>query len=56
MIVAVRDAQDRILLGHGVQWPAGRFSTLAGFVEPGESIEDAVAREVGEESGVAAAR
>ena len=49
----MRDAQDRILLGHGVQWPPGRFSTLAGFVEPGESIEDAVRREVGEESGVA---
>ncbi len=52
MIVAVRDDQDRILLGHGVHWPEGRFSTLAGFVEPGESIEDAVRREVAEESGV----
>jgi NAD+ diphosphatase len=52
IIVAVRDEQDRILLGHGGQWPPGRFSTLAGFVEPGESIEDAVRREVGEESGV----
>ncbi len=52
MIVAVRDEHDRILLGHGVQWPAGRFSTLAGFVEPGESIEDAVRREVAEEAGV----
>lgn len=52
MIVAVRDARDRILLGHGVRWPAGRFSTLAGFVEPGESIEAAVRREVAEEAGV----
>ncbi len=52
MIVAVRDEQDRILLGHGARWPEGRFSTLAGFVEPGESIEDAVRREVLEESGV----
>ena len=33
-------------------WPAGRYSALAGFVEPGESLEDAVAREVFEESGV----
>lgn len=52
VIMAVRDADDRILLGHGVTWPPGRFSTLAGFVEPGESLEDAVRREVHEEAGV----
>jgi NAD+ diphosphatase len=40
------------LLGRQVGWPAGRYSTLAGFVEPGESLEDAVRREVAEESGV----
>jgi NAD+ diphosphatase len=43
---------DRALLGRGHQWGAGRFSTLAGFVEPGESLEAAVAREVFEEVGV----
>jgi NAD+ diphosphatase len=40
------------LLGRQARWPAGMFSTLAGFVEPGESLEEAVAREVGEETGV----
>ena len=40
------------MLGRGLGWPEGRFSALAGFVEPGESIEEAVAREVLEESGV----
>ncbi|MCV0382163.1 MAG: NAD(+) diphosphatase [Erythrobacter sp.] len=43
---------DRLLLGRGKGWPEGRFSALAGFVEPGESLEEAVAREVLEESGV----
>lgn len=42
----------RLLLGRGLGWPEGRFSALAGFVEPGESIEEAVAREVFEEAGV----
>lgn len=44
---------DRALLGRQAAWPAGRYSALAGFVEPGERLEDAVAREVLEESGVA---
>ncbi len=52
IIVSVLDDQDRLLLGRGPAWPPGRFSTLAGFVEPGESLEDAVRREVAEESGV----
>lgn len=52
IIVAVTDADDRLLLGHNRGWPDGRFSTLAGFVEPGESLEDAVRREVAEESGI----
>ena len=52
VIVTVRDADDRVLLGRNPGWPEGRFSTLAGFVEPGESIEDAVRREVAEEAGV----
>ncbi|MEO9140387.1 MAG: NAD(+) diphosphatase [Jatrophihabitans sp.] len=44
--------RDLALLGRGHQWGEGRFSTLAGFVEPGESLEGAVAREVFEEVGV----
>lgn len=43
---------DACLLGRNARWPEKRFSTLAGFVEPGESLEDAVAREVFEESHV----
>ena len=42
----------RALLGRGKGWPPGRYSALAGFVEPGESIEEAVAREIFEEAGV----
>ena len=53
VIMAVVDDDDRLLLGRGAQWPEGRFSVLAGFVEPGESFEAAVAREVDEEVGVA---
>lgn len=53
VIMLVTDAEDRALLGRQVHWPEGRFSTLAGFVEPGESIERAVIREVAEEAGVA---
>ncbi|CAM2006340.1 NAD(+) diphosphatase [Acanthopleuribacter pedis] len=41
------------LLGRGTTWPEGRFSTLAGFLEPGESLEQAVRREVQEEAGIA---
>lgn len=52
IIVAVVDDADRILLGHAAAWPAGRFSTLAGFVEAGESAEHAVRREVLEETAV----
>ncbi len=56
VIMAIVDDDDRILLGHQRSWPAGRFSTLAGFVEPGESLEDAVRREVVEEAGVRVGR
>jgi NAD+ diphosphatase len=52
VIMAVTDPADRILLGRQATWPERRFSTLAGFVEPGESLEAAVRREVLEESGV----
>lgn len=51
VIVLVSDG-DRALLGRQPAWPAGRYSTIAGFVEPGESLEDAVRREVLEETGV----
>ena len=53
MIVLVHDGGDRCVLGRQSVWPAGRFSTLAGFVEPGESAEQAVVREVAEETGLA---
>jgi NAD+ diphosphatase len=52
VIMAVVDGDGRLLLGHQARWPARRFSTLAGFVEPGESLEQAVAREVREETGI----
>jgi NAD+ diphosphatase len=52
VIVLVRDADDRILLGRQAVWPEGRFSTFAGFLEPGETFEQCVSREVFEESGV----
>jgi NAD+ diphosphatase len=51
IIVLVTDG-ERALLGRQATWPQGRYSTIAGFVEPGESLEDAVAREVLEETGV----
>lgn len=52
VIMLITDDQDRALLGRQPSWPEGRFSTLAGFVEPGESLDDAVRREVKEEVGV----
>jgi NAD+ diphosphatase len=51
VIMLVTDG-DRAILGRQRQWPTGRYSALAGFVEPGESLEEAVAREVREECGV----
>jgi len=51
IIVLVSDG-ERALLGRQASWPPRRYSTIAGFVEPGESLEDAVAREVEEETGV----
>jgi len=51
IIVLVVDG-ERCLLGRQTTWPEGRYSTLAGFVEPGESLEDAVRREVKEESNI----
>jgi NAD+ diphosphatase len=51
VIMLVHDG-DRVLLGRNARWPERRYSALAGFVEPGESLEEAVAREVCEEAGV----
>ena len=51
IIVLVSDG-ERALLGRQASWPPRRYSTIAGFVEPGESLEDAVGREVAEETGV----
>jgi NAD+ diphosphatase len=45
-------AGEQLLLGRQDSWPEGRYSTLAGFLEPGETLEDAVRREVAEETGV----
>jgi NAD+ diphosphatase len=52
VIMGVVDGRDRLLLARNQAWPAGRVSVLAGFVEPGESFEAAVRREVFEEVGV----
>ena len=52
VIVLVTDDRERCLLGRHPDWPVGRFSTLAGFVEPGETPEQAVVREVREETRV----
>jgi NAD+ diphosphatase len=52
MIVLVVDEADRALLGHHGRSPTRGFTTLAGFVEPGESLEQAVRREVAEEAGI----
>jgi NAD+ diphosphatase len=51
-IIVLVEHEGACLLGRQAGWPEGRYSTLAGFVEPGEALEDAVRREVAEESGV----
>jgi NAD+ diphosphatase len=51
-IIVLVSEGERALLGRQASWPIGRYSTIAGFVEPGESLEDAVAREVFEETGI----
>jgi len=55
-IIVLVTCGEACLLGRNVRWPPRRFSTLAGFVEPGESLEDAVVREVQEEAGVTLSR
>ena len=52
VIMLVHDGADRCVLGRQKNWPPGRHSVLAGFVEPGENLEEAVAREVKEEVGL----
>jgi NAD+ diphosphatase len=52
IIVLVTDDDDRVLLGNNALWEEDRFSLLAGYVEPGESLEDAVVREMAEECGL----
>ena len=53
VVIMLVTFDDRLLLGRQPQYPPGRYSALAGFVEPGETIEAAVARELGEEAGIA---
>jgi len=53
VVIMLAEHDGRCLLGRQPGWPAGRYSALAGFLEPGEAIEEAVAREVREEAGVA---
>lgn len=50
--IMLAEHQGRVLLGRQPRFPAGRYSALAGFVEPGETIEEAVARELWEEAGI----
>jgi NAD+ diphosphatase len=52
IIVGITDADERLLLGSNAAWGRDRYSLLAGFVEPGESLEAAVRREVFEEAGL----
>lgn len=52
VVIMIAEHDGRALLGRQPGWPAGRYSALAGFLEPGESIEEAVRREIAEEAGV----
>lgn len=52
VVIMIVTHGDKALLGRGPQWPKRMFSALAGFVEPGETIEEATAREVHEETGI----
>jgi NAD+ diphosphatase len=53
VVIMLAEHDGKLLLGRQPHYPPGRYSALAGFVEPGESIEAAVARELGEEAGIA---
>lgn len=52
VVIMLAEHEGRVLVGRQPQYPPGRYSALAGFVEPGESIEEAVARELREEAGL----
>lgn len=52
VVIMIAEHEGRALVGRGKGWPPGRYSALAGFLEPGESVEEAVAREIMEEAGV----
>lgn len=52
VVIMLAQHGGRVLVGRQHQYPPGRYSALAGFVEPGESIEEAVAREIREEAGI----
>jgi len=54
VVIMLAEHRGRVLVGRQRQYPAGRYSALAGFVEPGESVEEAVVRELAEEAGIAA--
>ncbi|BBD99695.1 NAD(+) diphosphatase [Sphingobium amiense] len=52
VVIMLAEHRGRVLVGRQHSWPEGRYSALAGFVEPGETIEEAVARELYEEAGI----
>lgn len=52
VVIMLAEHGERVLLGRQASWPPGRYSALAGFLEPGETMEEAVARELLEEAGV----
>lgn len=56
VVIMLAEYDGRALLGRQASWPKGRYSALAGFLEPGETVEEAVARELFEEAGVRASR
>lgn len=56
VVIMLVTAGNRVLIGRSPGWPEGMYSLLAGFMEPGETVEDAVRREVAEETGIAVGR
>jgi NAD+ diphosphatase len=54
VVIMLVEHAGRLLLGRRAGWPSNRYSVLAGFVAPGESLDEAVVREVREESGIEA--